>query len=156
MIASQPCGQLSSPTFFPRLKTHIPAGVSGLSAPHAAITLSAHVVVEVMASGVRGLVMKMSCSPRLRSYVCKLVPMLVVIWKVVLPRGSEQNGTLVGETRPTVCRYQQLRPRSRFETHTLYGANILDCRRDGGASLFEFSAAASFWRLTSGRVSSRA
>lgn len=26
----------------------------------------------------------------------------VVIWKVVLPRGMEVKGTLVGDTRPTV------------------------------------------------------
>jgi hypothetical protein len=54
----------------------------------------------------------------------------VVIWKVVLPKGTLVNGTLVGDTRPTVR----------------YGAKILDapsarCGRRATPLL-------SFWRLT--------
>lgn len=48
--------------------------------------------------------MKTRFRPRLRSYVCRDRPTDVVIWNVVLPRGMEVNGTLVGETNPTVYR----------------------------------------------------
>ena len=46
--------------------------------------------------------MKTRFRPVLRSYVCRDFPVHVVIWNVVLPRGTEVNGTFVGETRPTV------------------------------------------------------
>lgn len=46
--------------------------------------------------------MKTRFSPRFKSYVCSERPTEVVIWKVVLPSGSEVNGTLVGDTSPTV------------------------------------------------------
>jgi len=65
-----------------------------------------HATVAVISSGVCGLVMKTRFSPRFRSYVCSDRPTEVVIWNVVLPRGRDVKGTLVGDTRPTVYEYQ--------------------------------------------------
>jgi hypothetical protein len=73
-----------------------------------------------------------------------------VIWKVVLPSGSDVKGTAVGETSPTVWGGQ-------LHVHTVCsvlgeltrnGANILDWRTTGA----ELSAASSctFWRFESG------
>ena len=74
----------------------------GSAPPQAAKTYLFHAKVAVMSSGVCGLVMKIRCRPFFRSYVCSDRPTEVVIWKVVLPRGRDVNGTFVGETRPTV------------------------------------------------------
>lgn len=49
--------------------------------------------------------MKTRFKPRLRSYVWRDRPTEVVIWKVVLPRGIDVKGTLVGDTNPTVYVY---------------------------------------------------
>jgi hypothetical protein len=56
-----------------------------------------------MSAGTWGRVTNTRLSPRFKSYVWRDRPTEVVIWKVVLPKGSEVNGTGVGETSPTVC-----------------------------------------------------
>lgn len=55
-----------------------------------------------------------------------------MIWKVVLPKGSEVKGTLVGETRPTV----------------LKGAKIRDPLED--APVVDLDGTPTFWRFTNG------
>ena len=40
--------------------------------------------------------------------MCKLLPIEVVIWKVVLPRAMDVNGTSVEETSPNVCQVQRI------------------------------------------------
>jgi hypothetical protein len=73
----------------------------------------------------------------------------VVIWKVVLPRGREVKGTLVGETSPTVCDYVSTRVVAvEIWAHTRNGANILDWRTTD-AELVSASVC-TFWRLVTG------
>jgi hypothetical protein len=75
----------------------------------------------------------------------------VVIWKVVLPSGSDVNGTLVGETRPTVCSYVSVGGIIgvvEVWAHTRNGANILDWRTTD-AELASPSVC-TFWRLVTG------
>jgi hypothetical protein len=55
-----------------------------------------------MSSGAFGRVRKTRWRPRVRSYVCRHLPTEVVIWKVVLPRGIDVNGTEVDDTKPIV------------------------------------------------------
>ena len=147
LIASRLGGNGISPTFFPRLKIQMPLGCPGSWAPQAATTLSVHVVLAVMTSGVWGLVIKASCKPRRRSYVCRLRPMEVVTWNVVLPRGSVVKGTVVGETNPIVCSGQKLFICSSRRKHTLNGEKIFDCLDSPWPA---DSLTQSFWRLTTG------
>lgn len=55
-----------------------------------------------MSSGHNGVLKKIRFRPRRRSYVCRLLPTDVVIWNVVLPKGTEVKGTGVEETSPIV------------------------------------------------------
>lgn len=54
--------------------------------------------------------------------------MEVVIWKVVLPRGREVNGTAVGETKPIVFDYRLVTVESSGYFKTPYSERSKDPR----------------------------
>ena len=58
-----------------------------------------------------------------KSYVCSDLPTEVVMLKVVFPRGSTENDTSVGDTRPIV----------------LKGANIFGFRLEAGVATTPFT-----------------
>jgi hypothetical protein len=76
-------------------------------------------------------------------------PTEVEIWKVVLPRGIEVNGTLVGDTKPTVygVTVSHCSMGSQKNGHTRKGAKILE---ESDADFEALAGAAVFWRLTTG------
>ena len=79
-------------------------------------------------------------------------PTEVEIWNVVLPRGTDVKGTLVGDTKPTVwARPISYRGCTKMvvEKHTLKGAKILEELNDE-CSAAALAGAVTFCLLTSG------